>query len=72
MKQYQRQGVGSKILEFLFDWINKKCPSKTYIHLFTDKMTSPFYQRYGFEGPESSFYGMSQKKFGKKLGKLPK
>jgi len=71
-KKHQRQGIGSKIMDKLFDWINANCPNKTYLHLFTDKTTAGFYARYGFSGPESPFFGMSQKKFSKKLGKLKK
>ena len=63
LPKYQRKGVGTMIMDALFDFINKKCPPKTYIHLFTDGKTAKFYERYGFSGPEKPFWGMSVKKF---------
>lgn len=63
LPQYQRNGVGSLIMDSLIDYINQNCPSKTYIHLFTNKADSAFYSKYGFQGAETSFYGMSLKKF---------
>ena len=69
LKEYQRKGIGTKLMDAIFEWINENCPKKTYIHLFSDKETKKFYKRYGFQGPEESFYGMSLKKFDKKLGR---
>jgi len=67
LPKYQKHGVGTAIMDNLMAWIDENAPRKTYIHLFTHKKTAPFYARYGFKGPEESFYGMSVKKFDKPL-----
>ena len=54
-------------MDNLLDYVNRRCPRKTYVHLFTDKKTASFYRRYGFKGAEASFYGMSVKKFDEPL-----
>jgi GNAT superfamily N-acetyltransferase len=66
---FQRRGIGSAILDRLLDYVNLRMPRKVHVHLFTDERTAGFYRRYGFKGPEGSFYGMSVKKFGKPLGR---
>jgi len=60
---HQKQGVGTAIMDSLMTYIDIHAPRKTYIHLFTNKKTAGFYERYGFKGPEQPFYGMSVKKF---------
>lgn len=69
LPEFQRRGVGTAIMDRLMDYIYDEAPSKTYIHLFTEKKNSAFYARYGFKGPEESFYGMSVKKFDQRLGR---
>ncbi|MEM0965192.1 MAG: GNAT family N-acetyltransferase [Verrucomicrobiota bacterium] len=64
---HQRRGVGSAVMDRIVDYINRNCPKKTYVHLFTTKKDSPFYSRYGFKGPEQPFSGMSLKKFDKPI-----
>lgn len=66
---HQKRRVGTAIMDALFAWINAHCPNKTYLHLFTDPATASFYRRFGFEGPETPFFGMSQKKFAKRVGR---
>lgn len=66
---HQRQGVGTALLDRLMHYINQRAAPKTYVHLFTDRTTAPFYARYGFRGPKESFYGMSVKKFGRQLNR---
>jgi len=67
---FQRRGIGSAILDRLLDYVSRHTPRKVHVHLFTDERTAGFYRRYGFEGPETSFYGMSVKKFDKPLGRV--
>jgi len=69
---YQKQGVGTAIMDRLMTYINLHAPQKAYIHLFTNKKTSGFYARYGFKGPEQPFYGMSVKKFDEPLQRREK
>jgi len=67
LPKYQGRGVGTAIMDSLMTYIDNHAPRKTYIHLFTNKKTSGFYERYGFKGPEQPFYGMSVKKFDEPL-----
>ena len=69
MPRAQRHGIGTAIMDHLMDYVNRHCPRKVYVHLFTDRKTAPFYRRYGFKGAEESFYGMSVKKFDAPLGR---
>lgn len=63
LPDFQKQGVGTLIMDRLMRHISETAPNQTYVHLFTDPETAPFYARYGFKGGTDSFYGMSVKKF---------
>ena len=63
LPEFQHLGVGTAMMDRLMQFIDERVPRKAYVHLFTQKATSAFYARYGFKGPEESFYGMSVKKF---------
>jgi ribosomal protein S18 acetylase RimI-like enzyme len=70
LPEYQRRGIGTALLDDVMAWLNKNAPKKAYVSLFTGKAKAPFYERYGFEGPEKFLYGMAMKrKSGKKLGR---
>ncbi len=56
---YQGRRVGTAIVNALMNWINQNAPNRCFIGLFTGKGTAPFYERYNFQGPENSLYGMS-------------
>jgi ribosomal protein S18 acetylase RimI-like enzyme len=59
---YQRQGIGTAIMDALVAWLDEHAPAKAYISLFTGCDKAAFYERYGFKGPESFLYGMAMKK----------
>ncbi len=58
--EYQKQGLGDKIMESLMTYIYEKAPDTAYVSLMADHGTPEFYARFGFEAslpPEKS--GMS-------------
>jgi hypothetical protein len=42
-------------------WIEREAPSGAFVCLFTGKGLGPFYERFGFRGPDQGLYGMSQR-----------
>ena len=67
MPKYQKQGIGSAILDGLIQYINENAQWPCYISLFTSKGLKNFFSSYGFEGPEKFVYGMSVNKLTKPL-----
>lgn len=65
--QYQKQGIGSAILDGLIQQINKNAKWPCYVGLFTSKGLENFFSAYGFQGPEKYLYGMSVNKLTKPL-----
>jgi len=47
--EYQKKGVGRKIMEGLMNYINKNAPSTAYVSLMAYYGTPEFYQKFGFE-----------------------
>lgn len=55
--EYQKKGVGRKIMEGLMDYIHKNAPPTAYVSLMAYYGTPEFYQKFGFEyvkPPENS------------------
>ena len=44
---HQRQGLGSRMMDALMDWIDETAPPKAYVNLMAD--IDGFYERWGFE-----------------------
>jgi ribosomal protein S18 acetylase RimI-like enzyme len=70
LPEWQGRGVGTAITDALVEYINRHAPREAYVHLFTSREMAGFYRRYGFQGPEQPFYGMSLKKFDKPIGRV--
>jgi GNAT superfamily N-acetyltransferase len=60
----QRQGIGTALMEALMGHFLRATPPKSSIGLFTGRNLAGFYERHGFEGPDTSLYGMYFKKWG--------
>jgi GNAT superfamily N-acetyltransferase len=59
----QRQGIGTALLEAVIDWFRRATPGLASLGLFTGRNLAGFYERHGFEGPDTALYGMYQKKW---------
>jgi len=44
---HQHQGLGSRMMDALMDWIHETAPSKAYVNLMAD--VDGFYEQWGFE-----------------------
>jgi GNAT superfamily N-acetyltransferase len=58
----QRQGIGTALMEAVMGYFRRAAPRQSSIALFTGRNLAGFYERHGFEGPETSLYGMFLKK----------
>jgi ribosomal protein S18 acetylase RimI-like enzyme/predicted enzyme related to lactoylglutathione lyase len=59
----QRQGIGTALMEAVMGYFQRFTPRQSSIGLFTGRNLAGFYERHGFEGPETSLYGMYLKKW---------
>jgi GNAT superfamily N-acetyltransferase len=60
---YQRQGVGSALMDAVMGHLERAAPHLAFIGLFTGRNLDAFYSRWGFEGPDIGLHGMSIKKW---------
>jgi GNAT superfamily N-acetyltransferase len=58
----QRQGIGTALMEAVMIHFHRVAPAKASIALFTGRPLAAFYERHGFEGPDTGLYGMFLKK----------
>jgi GNAT superfamily N-acetyltransferase len=63
LPKYQRQGVGTALMEAVMSNFRRSTPRRSAIGLFTGRNLAGFYERHGFEGPETGLYGMFLKKW---------
>ncbi len=54
----QRQGIGTALVEAVMRYFHERTPPQATIGLFTGRNLAGFYERHGFEGPETGLYGM--------------
>jgi GNAT superfamily N-acetyltransferase/catechol 2,3-dioxygenase-like lactoylglutathione lyase family enzyme len=59
----QRQGIGTALMEAVMGYFRRAAPRQSSLSLFTGRMLAGFYERHGFEGPDTSLYGMYLKKW---------
>jgi GNAT superfamily N-acetyltransferase len=58
----QRQGIGTALMEAVMGYFRRATPPRSSIGLFTGRLLAGFYERHGFEGPDTAPYGMYQTK----------
>jgi GNAT superfamily N-acetyltransferase len=63
LPSYQKQGIGSALVEAVMAHVQRAAPHLALVGLFTGRNLAGFYGRWGFEGPETSLYGMSIKRW---------
>jgi GNAT superfamily N-acetyltransferase len=55
----QRQGIGTALMEAVMGYFRRATSRQSSIGLFTGRHLAGFYERQGFEGPDTALYGMS-------------
>jgi len=58
---YQRQGLGSNIMESLMTWLREHAPPSAYVCLIADEGAPALYERFGFEYTAPASVGMALK-----------
>jgi len=53
---HQRQGLGSRLMDAVMDWIQETAPPKAYVNLMAD--VDGFYEQWGFERTAPASKGM--------------
>jgi len=53
---HQRQGLGSRLMDALMEWITETAPPKAYVNLMAD--VDGFYEQWGFERTAPASKGM--------------
>ncbi len=54
--EHQGQGLGSRMMDALMDWIDETAPPKAYVNLMAD--VDGFYEQWGFERTAPASKGM--------------
>lgn len=55
---YQRRGLGSRVMAALMDWIGKNAPRTAYVSLIADDHSPALYSKFGFEPTTPGSIGM--------------
>ena len=55
---YQRRGLGSRIMGALMDWIGENVPETAYVSLIADDHSPALYAKFGFEPTTPRSIGM--------------
>lgn len=58
---YQRQGLGGRIMESLMTFLRENAPPSAYVCLIADEGAPALYQRFGFEFTAPASVGMAIK-----------
>jgi ribosomal protein S18 acetylase RimI-like enzyme len=58
---YQRQGLGSRIMESLMQYLRNNAPPSAYVCLIADEGAPALYQKFGFEFTAPVSVGMALK-----------
>lgn len=56
---YQRRGLGSKIMESLMSWLRANAPESAYVCLIADHGAPALYRKFGFEFTAPVSVGMA-------------
>jgi GNAT superfamily N-acetyltransferase len=59
LPEYQGRGVGTALMESLVAYLRRAAPARALVGLFTARGLAPFYERFGFRGPDHALHGMT-------------
>jgi GNAT superfamily N-acetyltransferase len=63
LPSHHRKGIGTALMEAVMTYFRRATPPRSSIGLFTGRNLAGFYERHGFEGPDTALYGMYLKKW---------
>jgi GNAT superfamily N-acetyltransferase len=55
---YQKQGLGTEIMQRLMAWLDQNAPKGSYTCLFADEGATSLYEKFGFKSTDGLWYGM--------------
>lgn len=55
---YQKRGIGHKIMNLLVEYLNTNAPDKAFVGLFASEDKEPFYEKYNFKDFSPNMTGM--------------
>jgi GNAT superfamily N-acetyltransferase len=58
--EWQRRDVGTALMQAVMDYLKANAPAGALVGLFTGENLNDFYGQFGFRGPGSGLYGMTQ------------
>jgi len=56
--EYQGSGIGSQMMGELVAWLHREVPQGQHVTLLTGTRNMSFYEKFGFQGPDSEWVGM--------------
>ncbi|MHB0798514.1 GNAT family N-acetyltransferase [Bacillus thuringiensis] len=56
--EYQKNGIGKKIMNTLVEYLNQNAPDKAFIGLFASQGKTSFYEKYDFKDYSPNMTGM--------------
>jgi GNAT superfamily N-acetyltransferase len=56
---HQRQGLGTRIMQAIKDWLDENAPETAYVSLIADYHSPRLYSRFGFESTTPKSIGMA-------------
>ena len=56
---YQRQGLGHRVMESIMDYLRENAPESAYVALIADDHSPALYSRFGFEPTAPKSIGMA-------------
>jgi len=56
--EFQGRGIGTQMMREVMSWIEREVPKGDLVILLTGSLTTRFYERFGFQGPDSGMVGM--------------
>jgi predicted GNAT family N-acyltransferase len=70
LKDFQKQGIGSKIVKLLMDFLEENAPINSYIGLMSAKGLENFYSKYGFIKRPNEYFGAGMTQFWGRNGEM--
>ena len=70
LKNYQKQGIGTKIIELIMEYINKNGVYNSYVGLLAAKGLGKFYNKFGFIERPNDFFGPGMSQFWGRKGEM--
>lgn len=70
IKDFQKRGIGSKIVKMLMDFLEENAPINSYVGLMASKGLEKFYSKYGFIERPNEYFGCGMTQFWGRKGEM--